>query len=236
MRGDGDGAAWAEYLRNCHRHRASITERLLDPSIDDANMNPYQWVTGLIPAHGFVVDVACGSCPLWSAALSGRYLGIDLSAEELAVATDRGAHELRVGSAADLPIEDDSAAVVLCSMALQILPDLPRVLGEIRRVRRLGGLFAAIIPAGRVGVKDLPKVAGLVAALGRRLSYPNDVALKHAAELFDTAGLNLTGDEHRRFVFPLTSPANAAPQLNIAFVSPGIVSGLFCYPKHEGVD
>lgn len=200
---------WDDYLRRFHADTPGITERVLERSTDDIGRTPYAWLLEALPPDGLVIDVACGSAPLWSDALAGRYVGVDTSPQELALAESRGAHRLVLGAATALPAATGSARVVLCSMALMILPELEPVLSEVRRVLEPGGLLAAIVPTGPTAVRDGPMLAGLVAALGARPSYRNDSALQDTADLFATHGLRLDSDERRRFVFPLRDRAAA---------------------------
>lgn len=200
---------WDDYLRHFHADAPGITERVLERSTDDIGRTPYAWLLDVLPPDGFVIDVACGSAPLWSDALARRYVGVDTSPQELALAERRGAQRLVLGAATALPAATGSARTVLCSMALMILPDLGPALSEVQRVLEPGGLLAAIVPTGPTSVRDGPMLAGLVAALGTRPSYRNDSALEHPAGLLAAHGLRLDSDERRRFVFPLPDRAAA---------------------------
>lgn len=201
--------AWDDYLDSFHADSAGITERVLAHSVDDAGATPYDWLATALPDNGLVIDVACGSAPLWSAGLAGRYLGIDTSTSELALAQQRGAAPLVQGTATSLPVGDVAASAVVCSMALMILPDVESVLDEIRRVLQPAGVLAAIVPTGPTTVRDGPLLGGLAAAAGGRLAYRNDSMLQHAAPLLAAHGLRLDSDERRRFVFPLPDAAAA---------------------------
>lgn len=201
---------WDGYLERFHRDRAGITERVLARSFDASGRTAYNWVAAVLPETGLVVDVACGSAPLWTAALSGRYLGVDASPVELELARRRGAHQLIVGTAEHLPAEDGAARAVVCSMALMVLPHLDAVLQEVRRVLAPEGVFVATVPGRPAGIRDLPVMAGLVRAVGGTLGYRNDAALRHTNHAFDIHGLRVVDDATRRFTFPLTDSSAAA--------------------------
>lgn len=200
---------WDGYLEGFHRNRPGITERILARSLDASGSTPYDWVASVLPESGLVVDVACGSAPLWVPELSGRYLGVDVSSAELDLARRRGAHQLIRGTAEHLPVEGGVARAVMCSMALMVLPDLDSALREIRRVLAPDGVFVATVPAGPASIRDLSAVAGLVRAVGGTLGYRNDAALRHANRIYRTHGLRVVEDTTRRFAFPLRNPSAA---------------------------
>jgi SAM-dependent methyltransferase len=107
-------------------------------------------------------------------------------------------------------MRDGGVDAVTCSMALQVLAPLPRVLAEVGRVLRPGGQLVATVPARRpLRAADVPVLAGLLAALGRRIGYPNDEPMRRLPALLRPAGLVLVGDQHRRFAVPLRTAADA---------------------------
>jgi SAM-dependent methyltransferase len=107
-------------------------------------------------------------------------------------------------SAIALPLPDAIVDVVVCSMALQVLTPLPAVLAETARVLVPGGRLVAAVPdRGPLRPPDLAVLAALLAALGRGLGYPDDVALRRLPDLLAGAGMRLVGDERRRFTYPL---------------------------------
>ncbi|WP_157773443.1 class I SAM-dependent methyltransferase [Brachybacterium vulturis] len=199
MNEPGAGAEWDAYLAGFHADRPGITERLLSHSLDARGTTPYDWVADAVGGSGLVVDVACGSAPLWSPRLAGRYLGVDLSSAELDLARHRGAHRITQGSAHALPVQTGIAATVVCSMALMILPDLSAVLGEVRRALRPGGVFVAIVPTTPTGLGDLVFGAGLVRAARGPLSYRNDPLLRRPRRLFAENGLAVREDIRRTY-------------------------------------
>lgn len=197
----GDG--WQRYLASFHARNPGITEQVLDRACSEVG-DPYDWVASVVPPGIRVLDLACGNAPLWSR-LPGRiYLGVDTSAGELAAGCGRGAGPLVRASAAALPLADASVDLVVCSMALQVLDPLPVVLAGITRVLVRGGRLVATMPdRGPLRPGDVVVLAGLLAALGRGLRYPNDAALGRLRDLLAGAGLELVADERRRFGYPL---------------------------------
>jgi ubiquinone/menaquinone biosynthesis C-methylase UbiE len=109
------------------------------------------------------------------AATMGRIAGIDPSDEMVgqAAARNRGAIEagavdLRHGTVAGMPFEDDSFDTALAINSMQVWPDAAAGLREIRRVLRAGGRVAlAFTPNSRqprAGVPELLSGAGLADA------------------------------------------------------------------------
>lgn len=194
---------WVAYLDQFHAQRPGVTERVLRHAHADDG-DAYDWLAAAVPADGLVVDVACGNAPLWTRLPGRSYFGVDRSAAELRAAIRRGVHTLVLGDAAALPLPDASTVVATCSMGLQILTPLHQILAEISRVLRPGGRLAATVPASRpLRPFDVPVIAGLLATLGRRLSYPNDAQLRHAGRLLATHDLRVVADETRRYPYRL---------------------------------
>ena len=196
---------WRAYLAGFHAERPGITEDLLSEATDDTGRTPYGWLAEVVPPGSRVLDLACGSAPTGALVRAASYLGLDLSRDELRLGAARGLRVARA-DATRLPVADDAVDVVVCSMALQLLP-LEPALAEVRRVLRPGGTFAATVPTGG------PMPAGdalrwgrvLVALRSTGLSYPNDDALASPGERFAAAGLSLLSDESRGFGLDVTS-------------------------------
>ncbi|WP_105104372.1 class I SAM-dependent methyltransferase [Microbulbifer pacificus] len=83
---------------------------------------------------------------------------VDLSLRDIAVARERaesfltsgescGRVQFSVSDALQLPFSDDFFDVVVCSEVLEHIPDYERVLAEITRVLKPGGVFVATVPA-----------------------------------------------------------------------------------------
>lgn len=103
-----------------------------------------------------VLDAGCGTgsyLPLLTELVgaAGSIAAVDAAPENIAAIQERLARgrldcevEPRVGSVTELPFPDDSFHAVWCANVLQYFPDetLPRLLAELRRVVRPGGLVA----------------------------------------------------------------------------------------------
>ena len=95
-----------------------------------------------------VLDVGCGGGLLTDsfASLGCRVTGVDRSLPTVAAArahaTEQG-HEVRYlqGDAAELPFDDSSFDVICCCDVLEHVDDFDRVVGEIARVLKPGGVF-----------------------------------------------------------------------------------------------
>ncbi|GAA2264758.1 hypothetical protein GCM10010145_43930 [Streptomyces ruber] len=98
---------------------------------------------------GTALDAACGTGRQTAAltARGHRTVGVDQSPEMLAHARRNAPDaEYREGRLEELPLDDDSVDLAVCSLALTHLPDLSPPIGELARVVR---------PGGRVVVSDM---------------------------------------------------------------------------------
>ncbi len=91
---------------------------------------------------GRLLDVGCGggSHMLAFAAEGWEPVGVDVSAEQLRLARERGC-EVRLAPAEALPFEDDSFDAAVSMWTHTDLDDFPLALHEIARVLRPNGLF-----------------------------------------------------------------------------------------------
>lgn len=123
---------------------------------------------------GRVVDVACGT-GLLAERIRDRWpespiVGIDLSAEMLAVAAERlprhehgpggPATDWRLGPAEALPVGDDCADTLTCTNAFHLVQRPASALAEFRRVLRPGGRLVLLDWCG-----DFRSMRGLLLAL-----------------------------------------------------------------------
>ena len=115
--------------------------------------------TAKVTADDAVVDVACGTgnAALAAARRGARVIGVDRASRLLAVAAERARAEdidldLREGDLLALPVEKDSADVILSVFGVVFAPGPVAALREIRRVTRLTGrvVVSAWVPDGPI--------------------------------------------------------------------------------------
>ena len=204
---------WPRYLAGYHRDRPGITERLLTRAVARRGAAPYPWlVEPLRDTPGLILDLACGSAPTRLVLRQARWIGIDASASELAVAAAAGRGPLVRGDAGALPLADGVVGSVCAAMCLQVLTPLDVVLAEVRRVLRPGGMVMALVPS-RLG----PSPSGVLGwvrvmrALGIRSEpWPNAQAHDGLARLLRAHGFVVDSDQRRVFRCEIADPSDAA--------------------------
>ncbi len=115
-------------------------------------VNRDRWVrqqAALIPAGARVLDVGAGSCPYRALFSHCDYRTQDFTGLE--------ASQLRYGNygridyvcdATDIPVEDASFDVVLCTEVLEHVPEPQRMVREFARILRSGGTLLLTAPLG----------------------------------------------------------------------------------------
>jgi SAM-dependent methyltransferase len=129
-----------------------------------------------------VLDVACGSGePAISIAAqlngTGSVIGVDISTEPLTVARQRAAQRkltnafFQQADVQHLPFVDASFDRVTCRLGVMFFPDVAGALGEIHRVLRPGGRFAAAA-WGPLGQPYFENTVGVVHRMLPELEIP----------------------------------------------------------------
>ena len=162
-----------EHLLTIHRYHPGFTESCAGRCRDTNGRNSYEWLAEIIDPnhHRTVLDLACGSGALM-AHCHKRFgskidlIGVDMSAEELALARRRlpvRSLQWHCGMAQDMAfIADESIDVVLCHWALTLMDPVEPVLGEVRRVLRPSGVFAAIIDGELAAARGYAELHNLI--------------------------------------------------------------------------
>jgi SAM-dependent methyltransferase len=161
MNGDvQDLDAHTRFLMTVHAQHPGLTERSIGAARTADGLTSYEAFCRFVdPQPGMtVVDLACGSGPLCGmlaerVGASGRVIGVDLSGDELLLAGERlrsySNVRLKKESAAKLSLPDGSTDLVVCHMAFMLFTPLALTVGEIGRVLKPSGIFAAVVPTLR---------------------------------------------------------------------------------------
>jgi SAM-dependent methyltransferase len=207
-----DDVNWRSYLAEFHRDRAGITEAVLSRALS-GDHSPYRWLARAVSATAtIVVDLACGSGPMSrELAQPGRtVIGLDLSEHELALAAERGPGPWVRADGLQLPFKDQSIDVVTSSMGLVVVQPLNRVISEVARVLRPGGVLAAIAPAIRpLGASDLRVLTRINGRLRTKPQFPGPVELTGFAKTLTLQGMRAVEDARERYRFRIRSRADA---------------------------
>ena len=210
--GDGEPLDWRAYLAEFHRTRAGVTEAVLSRT-EAGDHSPYRWLGRAVSADArTIVDVACGSGPMSRVlAQPGRtVVGVDLSAEELKLASERGPGPWVRGDALRLPFRDGSVDVVTSSLGLVVVQPLEALLTEVTRVLRPGGVLAAIAPTFRpLGLRDLQTLGQINRRLRTKPSFPGPVELAGFHKTLAAVGLTRVEDKRERYQFSVRSREDA---------------------------
>lgn len=146
----------AEFLRAWHaRYAGKASDIFSYDSVEADGRSSYALLVDDVAAFPDVttaVDLGCGDGHLL-AMLARRFpraqlVGVDMSAEELELAHRRslGQNVRLVAARADaIPLADASVDAVVCHMALMLFDDARAVVGEVTRILRPGGVFAAAL-------------------------------------------------------------------------------------------
>lgn len=147
-----------------YRRPSGIVGRVIGRSMALQHIPENEWTVSLIDPRpdDAVLEIGFGpglAVELLARKISaGRVCGVDLSRTMVKVASKRNAEairdgrvELRHGDATNLPFADDSFDKALSVHSVYFWPEPQRVLGEVRRVLRPGGLLVlTLLPGERM--------------------------------------------------------------------------------------
>lgn len=208
---------WPAFLAAFHRDRPGIAEEVLSRAVS-GEVNPYRWLARAVsPDAGRVLDLACGSGPVSrEVAGPGRtVIGLDLSADELELARERGPGPWVRGDARRLPFADESFDAVTSSVGLVVVQPLDDVVAEIRRVLKPGGVMAAIAPALRpLAPKDVRILSRVTGYLRTKPQFPGNVELAGFTKTITEHGMRKVEDARERYRYPVRSRADAEILMN----------------------
>lgn len=173
---------------------------------------PYEWLSRAVSKSAVtVLDLACGAGAMIDRLQrDGRtVIGLDRSAEELALARERGRGPLVQAHASYLPFADATFDAVVTSLGFAVVADRPRFLAEAARVLRPGGVFAALTPSVRPSnVEDLRIVSRLAGYLRVTPHVPGITEFK-ASQALAAVGLTKAEDKRARYYFEVSSREDA---------------------------
>ncbi|WP_207954188.1 class I SAM-dependent methyltransferase [Saccharopolyspora elongata] len=210
--------------------RSPASERVLSR----VDSSPYGWLAE--PLHdisGLIVDIGCGTAPTREHLIGRRWVGVDLSSSELAVAVAAGRCPLVQARADALPVADNAADAVCAAMSLQVLTPLSAALAEIARILRPGGLLAALVPS-RLGFAPRGWLgwASVLNALGVT-SHPwlNPRVCDGVVKVLGRRSFEIVSSHRRTFLFPI-STGEAAELLVDSLYLPGTSADRIAAAKH----
>lgn len=207
-----DEVNWRQYLADFHRERAGVIEAVLSRSVG-GDHTPYRWLARAVGGRATtVLDVACGSGPMSRELVEpGRtVIGLDLSAEELQLAAERGPGPWVRGDGLRLPFRDGTVDAVTSSLGLVVITPLDALMREITRVLRPGGVLAAMAPALRpLSPTDMRVLARINARLRTKPQFPGPVELAGFTKILDAYGMRRVEDQRERYRFRVGSRADA---------------------------
>lgn len=120
----------------------------------DWHAKPGYWadVVRHFPADVRLLDVGCGGA--WLAEHFDDYAGVDVSADAVAAASERGLDVRRIEPSDPLPFADGEFDAVVLKDVLEHVPDPVAMVLEVRRVLRPGGRVFASSPDAQRWVWD----------------------------------------------------------------------------------
>lgn len=179
--------------------QAAAVDALLDRALGGEH-TPYEWlVRAVSKSTTRVLDVECGNGGLLRRLVTkGRtVIGLDTSSNEDLLEVE-GA-QVVPGTLTQMPFEDGSFDAVVSVFGIGTASQQLKVLGEVARVLRPGGIFAALLPSLRpVGGADLALLSRLAGFLRVTPQLPGPSEFK-ARKTLKAVGLTKVEDARARY-------------------------------------
>lgn len=173
---------------------------------------PYEWLARSVSTSAStVLDLACGAGAMIERLREpGRtVIGLDRSEAELVEAQHRRRGPLVLGHASYLPFADDSFDAVVSSLGIAVVADRPRLMSEVARVLRPGGVFAALTPSLRpANPQDLWLITRLAQILRVTPLLPGITEFRARDELL-AAGLTKAEDRRAKYYVEVATREDA---------------------------
>lgn len=215
------GIDWDTYLDGFHTERPGAIQDVLSRAVN-GHHTPYRWLARTVSARSTtVLDLVCGAGAMTrELARPGRtIIGIDASLAELELAQHRGPGPWVRGDALRLPFADASLDAVVSSMGMVVIQPTSRLLAEVARVLRPGGMLAFIAPTVRpVSPSDVVLGANLTSRLRTLPRFPGPLELTDFAATLRSHGLQKIEDGRERYRVTIRSRADAELMISAMYL------------------
>lgn len=191
--------------------RPGAVDRVLERAMGGEH-TPYDWLARAV-ARGAsaVLDLACGTGGLSRRLQADQrvVVGLDSSMSNLHHAELTGDGPWVLGSVDHVPFTEASFDAVVTSLGLGVTANRGRLLSEVARVLRPGGVFAALMPSLRpVTASDVATISRLAGFLRVTPTLPGSAEFQ-ARKSLSLAGLTKVEDNRARFFFEVETPEDA---------------------------
>ncbi len=230
---------WDSYLQGFHSERPGATEQVLSRALN-GHHTPYRWLARAVSARATtVLDVACGAgAMIRELERPGRLVvGVDISSAELELAQHRSEGPWVRGDALQLPFADESLDAVVSSMGMVVVHPTSRLLEEVARVLRPGGMLAFIAPTVRpVSPGDVRIGVNLASRLRTPPRFPGPLEFTDFAATLRSHGMRKYEDGRERYRIAIHSRADAelmVAALYLPATRPARLEAAIAYLEHE---
>ena len=203
-----DRPGWLAEIESFHRDSPGVTAKVLKAA-SHRGQSPYDWLVEGVAAEEAIVDLGCGDGPT-APLISGRWVGVDRSIEELEAAAVAKSGALVQGAFEHLPFRQHTVDAVVCSMSLMLAVDLDAAVIEIRRVLRPGGTLRLLLPSTKpLNYRDRYRYTRLRRVVGLASYFPPSPLLEAPAKFLRQFGFAMLSDHCSRFSFDIATELDA---------------------------